>query len=540
MFVGRIPAPMQEDWEEIVPSRVWIRGSFSLRWRSETGVVHLVDGFMLDQNAEPVSTAVDPNPATDGYGNFGYIRIDQNTGEIQIYADACESRNIFHCHIDGGVLFANSLTWLVDLASIRDVNSQALFGYLQFGYLNVNHQTLFHGVSKLKACERARLVLTDSKLEVKLDHYWKPSINTLSLSRDEALEAVEENLCNFFRGALKCNMNVLTTLTCGTDSNLFYYILEKYLGRLPSITHAFAHSDYDEFRLIQQAREVRADNMKIVSHDDVMAYLSDAIEAIGMPINGLASMGEYKVYRQAHNMGGNALITGAGDYIWVPTTQAKMDEILAAKRLAYAGDGALLSPADYLLESFVKTESDKEIEFYSLDIVSESRLKNHLIDQVFVKRTPHIAFDHSALGTAFGLECIQPFVEKRTIEFCLALVDNVLFFDDLPKSLLVTLLKKFYGKPFPKGLKMNTPQRELIRGIYRPSIEKLIADSRLVAAGYVDGQRLANMYHAYLSQKELGNSYFAWKFIVTEIWYRRFICGERFDLHPTYSISPAL
>jgi len=516
-----------------MPGLVWLIGEPTSQWVSEDGAQHLLEGFMLDAGMRPVACAGTPDPSVDGYGNFAYLRLNVRDSRLEIYADACESRNVFYWHKDDQWIVANDLPWMLELTGEREVDEQSLFGYLEHGYLNVNRSTLFRGITKLKACERLELRFGHGATTMSLSHYWRPQINAMRLSWEEALDAVEANLAGYFKAALSVRQRPVATLTCGTDSNLFYYILEKHVGRLRSLTHAFDHLDYDEYRLLEQLRPLTAENMKIVSYDDVLASLSDAIGAIGMPINGLASMGEYKVYRQAANLGADALIAGTGDYIWVSATQAAIDRMMADDRGIHAGSGEILAKTDYLTEDFRSAHSAWDIQFYSLGLTAASSLKRHLLEQVFVKRTPHIAFDHSALGNAFGLECLQPFVERKTVEFCLGLADDCLFFNDQPKSLLVALLARFNAAPFPR-MKMNTPQRELIRGLFRPAIEDLIENSRLAAAGYVDQAKVLKLFRWYLNQPELGNSYFIWKLIVTEIWYRLFIRGEKTDLYPSY------
>jgi hypothetical protein len=49
--------------------------------------------------------------------------------------------------------------------------------------------------------------------------------------------------------------------------------------------------------------------------------------------------------------------------------------------------------------------------------------------------------------------------------------------------------------------------------------------STLAAAGYVDTAALQRQFDDYCRDPELGNSFFAWKFIVLEIWYRAFMSG---------------
>jgi hypothetical protein len=50
-----------------------------------------------------------------------------------------------------------------------------------------------------------------------------------------------------------------------------------------------------------------------------------------------------------------------------------------------------------------------------------------------------------------------------------------------------------------------------------------MTDSVLVGAGYVDGRSLVRQFDEYCQVSELGNSFFAWKFLVLELWYRAFM-----------------
>ena len=57
----------------------------------------------------------------------------------------------------------------------------------------------------------------------------------------------------------------------------------------------------------------------------------------------------------------------------------------------------------------------------------------------------------------------------------------------------------------------------------RPEIEELIADAALAADGFVDKEALQRQYSEYCESSELGNSFFIWKFVNIELWYRSFV-----------------
>lgn len=522
------------DLTEIADTGVFLRIKGVSTWTAPDGTFNVLDGFMMDDGFRPLDHEGVLDPEATGHGNFGYVTVTADGSGVSVFADAGESRRIFYNEQPGLFLAGNDLGMLVTGQKERRPNDRALFAYLRYGYLNINRDTFFDGVYQLKAGERLDIRVTEDTVVTGITQYWCPEIGDRSPNLEEAVEEVEANLAGFLNGAVGHFDNPMTTLTCGVDSNLFYYLLEKHVRRLPSLTHNFSHQAYDEFALLARERELGPDNYRIVTHEDAMAQLTEVIGRIGQPVNGLPSVGEQKLYRVAHNRGVDALITGVGDYVWVPLNEEIMARIREKPKLAYAGDGTLLPPTDYLSSDFHERQAATQPAFHAMDVTTDSWLKNHLLDEVFGKRTPHIAFSHSGLGAAFGIECIQPFLEKRTLEFCFSLADGRLSFDNQPKSLLVTLLNRLHTAPFPKSLKMNSPQREYIKYDYRESIEGLIRQSALVESGYVDRNKLTTLYRNYSHQEDLGNSYFVWKFIVTELWYQLFIRGTRIDLYPTY------
>jgi asparagine synthase (glutamine-hydrolysing) len=72
-------------------------------------------------------------------------------------------------------------------------------------------------------------------------------------------------------------------------------------------------------------------------------------------------------------------------------------------------------------------------------------------------------------------------------------------------------------------LYVATPQREWVKSNLQTSILEMINTSVLARGGYVDANRLSDQYADYCRDVELGNSFFVWKFVALELWYREFI-----------------
>jgi hypothetical protein len=65
-----------------------------------------------------------------------------------------------------------------------------------------------------------------------------------------------------------------------------------------------------------------------------------------------------------------------------------------------------------------------------------------------------------------------------------------------------------------------------------------VVDSALARDGWVDAGALLRQYDDYCASPELGNSFFIWKFVTLELWYRRFL-SPRAGVGASRSISHA-
>lgn len=128
---------------------------------------------------------------------------------------------------------------------------------------------------------------------------------------------------------------------------------------------------------------------------------------------------------------------------------------------------------------------------------------------------------------AWGVEVRVPYLDHVLVEKLFALPVHQLLRRGFTKAILrrlATRLVPAWPQEEPK-LYVATPQREWIKGSLREPVLALLADSALAEAGYIDARELRRQFDDYCATRALGNSFFAWKFIVLELWYRRFMRG---------------
>lgn len=126
---------------------------------------------------------------------------------------------------------------------------------------------------------------------------------------------------------------------------------------------------------------------------------------------------------------------------------------------------------------------------------------------------------------ASGVEVRVPYLDHELVELLYRIPIRTLLSGGLTKSLLRTLAERQTGRapqPAPK-MYVAAPQREWIKGPWREKIREMIQDSILARRGYIVKEKLLRQFEVYADSLELGNSFFVWKFINLELWYRAFI-----------------
>lgn len=392
---------------------------------------------------------------------------------------------------------------------MKKIEEKTLYDYLYKGYLCHNNLTFFEGEVRESRYNAKDFLVKEKETDITIE---------------EAIKQIEENITDYLKGIVKKYKKPVLLSGAGYDSNLIRKIYERNFGPLTTITNSFYGTPYDEYKLLKEKEKLTEINYAVRSYDDVLSDLSSYISLTGRPISGLPTIGIFKAQRFAKNLGADVILSGVEDAIWFSSTLDCVD-----MKMKSAGDFMELKETDFLTEDFknrTKTE-DVELNF-------KSKIKKHIFEQFLIYKSPKVISDFETAGKVNNLDQAFPYLDQRNIDLVLSLRDEIIHFDNQPKSLIVKLMEKVNGRPFKPGIGMMSPQREWIRTIYRDSIIELIKDSYLAKDGFVDKEKLLTMFKDYCGQKELGNSFFVWKFITTEIWYRFLFYGIKKDLYPRY------
>ncbi len=154
-----------------------------------------------------------------------------------------------------------------------------------------------------------------------------------------------------------------------------------------------------------------------------------------------------------------------------------------------------------------------------------SAVKNAMYRDLFFLKLPKLLRFQDRCSMAWGVESRVPYLDHPLVEKLFTVPADALLQGGVTKSLLRAIARRrvpAFAEETPK-LYVSAPQREWIRTVLREPIRAMIQESLLARDGYIVREALASQFDAYAASPELGNSFFAWKFMNAELWYRIFL-----------------
>lgn len=450
------------------------------------------------------------------------------------------------------------------LAGVRlRPNDQMLYEYLTFGVVNHREETFFDGITQLRP--GTYLTLQDGHLTVQpywdLDHIESP--DRASQGSVHVEEAVEARLIEAIRLHLRGDVEIGLSLSSGLDSNVLRALILHATGQpqpLRCFTYSFPGTPYDEWEKIRSVRthEPRCAYQAVaLEPESLFQDLQSLIEVMEEPVGGLGICGYWKNAKLAADHGVKVLLDGQGAdeifagyryyydlkirQLWEQGDRHAAHRELAqlfqahgetakefpawlathsAPSLIMAPDATALT-SEYVDPSFAARMRPDPPQFPA---PFSCAVKNAMHRDLMWLKIPKLLRFQDRCAMAWGVEVRVPYLDHVLVETLFAVPTSTLLAGGLTKALLRTIGRRHLPETLlevPK-LYVSAPQREWVKTALKEPIEALIHESLLAQHGYVVKAQLVQQFRDYIASPELGNSFFAWKFINLELWYRAY------------------
>jgi asparagine synthase (glutamine-hydrolysing) len=444
-------------------------------------------------------------------------------------------------------------------------NRRMMYDYLRHGLLNHTDETLFEGVRQL----RPGTYLVREGEATTIHRYWDLGPDgDLHSAKPEAIERLEALLIESVDIHLRGDVEPALSLSSGLDSAVLKDLIQR-AGRHPNLrcfTYCFEEAEYDECSRVKpvlQGTSVRH-YATPVHPDGLLGRLDTLVRTLEEPSGGLGIFGYWLNSRTVSEHGIKVLLDGQGadegfagyKYYYgarfgdleragdldhmrkelrdfsavhgktVEYPSIEFEQLVvrpASATLMRAPDGTAME-SDYLTRDFAEEYLEGSVE---ISTPFDDPVKAAMYRDLFYLKIPKLLRFQDRCAMAWSVEVRVPYLDHVLLEELFRTPTPTLLSEGITKTLLRRIASRYMPvkhRETPK-LYVSTPQREWLKSRLRGDVQELIDESALAADGYVDARLLRSQYDAYCASPELGNSFFVWKFINLELWYRNFASG---------------
>lgn len=514
-------------------------------------------------------------------GMFAFALWDEKQKKLLLARDRIGQKPLFYTQEGSDFLFGSEIKSILSLRHQNpELDPLAMHDYLSLRFISPPN-TIFKGIKKLPPAH----TLTFQNGEIKLRRYWQLSFREkLTLSEDEILEALQEQLIRTVDSHLLSDVPVGSFLSGGLDSSMVVAVLARDLGLKPQ-TYAIGveESDFDETPYARMvADHYQTDHIEervaaniIQSIPKMIWHLDEPSDPIAACMYQAARLASKHVKVVLGGDGGDELFAGFDRYVGnryidmysiMPLALRKglMGPMLdrlpdsftyksMTQKLRWVHHLSLQSTAaeQYAAATcFFRFTHDEKLALYSDDLQQEIGHLNSslaitepfnnaeaddLLDRMlytdFVTRLP----EHSLMLTdrmtmAHGLEARSPFLDHELVEFLAKVPANIKVQNNQPKHLMRKLAADYLPAPILQREKQGfmLPIAYWFRNDLYPLVSQTLENSHFVKQGWFKKEAIQNLLDEHRSNRH-DHHVRLWMLLNLALWHQLYIEGTGQD-----------
>lgn len=437
-------------------------------------------------------------------------------------------------------------------------NKDVVFKNFAYGITNYNEETFFKGIYQLRGGHN--LILNNGKIKI-YKYYFLPQ-NEYNGNFDSAKEKLRELLFEAVKIRLRSDVEVGFALSGGIDSSSIVCIAnELKTTNNHTFSMVFPGNQYDESKYIDSvlAKTKFKKHIIIPTFKDFINDLDNFVYYLEEPFDGLSYYGEYKVRQLTHSKNIKVSLDGqGGDEVFAGYPHFFLfylkDLIRNFKFIKFFNEHREISASEHtnlfqIFKSFLRNSNSVSIGFLrkkypyinsnlhnsdslSLELEFDNSFGSYLNDELykyfFFKSIPKLLISADKISMSFSLECRNPFLDFRIVEFGFSLpysfkINNGLLKFILRESVKDLIPESIYSRKDKIGFVLpeeNFEEEKLTKII----IDKIISHKSLNEIVEID-----SFIKYYKSNSTVRKNWRFWKIISYLLWYEKFIINKVVD-----------
>lgn len=404
-------------------------------------------------------------------GMWSFAIWDQRKKQLFLSRDRFAEKPLYYYQGEDGLYFASEIKALKSLSGRQfEINRRQLLRYLASGYKSLYKQpeTFFEEVRELPYATNMQV---EVDLNTKMERYWKPAVNPLAMSIDEAIARSRQHLFESVRIRLRSDVPLAFCLSGGVDSASLVSIAAKQFN-CNIATFSIIESDerYNEYdNIMATVRDVCCKHtlISIPQHEGIenlralIKYHDVPVATTTYYVHSLLSKHiSQSGYRVAFSgTAADELYTGYYDHFLLHLSEMRhsagygqylkdwQENIAGFVRNPILRDPDLYArDANYRehvfdnhveFRSWLNPEFAHEIDGHFTETnFCDSLLRNRMLNELFHEVTPVILHEDDLNSMFYSIENRSPYLDSRLFEFMFSVPPEYLVQNGFGKYLL--------------------------------------------------------------------------------------------------------
>jgi asparagine synthase (glutamine-hydrolysing) len=504
-------------------------------------------------------------------GMFAVAIWDSRLRRLVLARDRLGKKPLYYRHESDRLLFGSELKSILAVPNVpRDLDPTAIDAYLTYQYIP-HPRTIFQGIAKLPPGHHA--VVGEGKLRVQ--SYWQPDLSAeVDIPRDEACERVRELLDAAVQMRMRSDVPLGAFLSGGVDSSLIVALMQRHARQpIKTFSIGFPIGEYDETRYAREVAEhLGTDHHEFEVTPDAVEILPKLVWHYDEPFADSSAIPTWYVSRMTREHvtvslsgdGGDELFVGYPRYraVWLAhllDNAGMARDFLAApiwqrlpgsrqksflRRFKRFGEFLALSPqrrylqwvaifheqrrAEMYEDGFLESLPDEDPFSFIATSWSRAGSRDPVSAAAIADLTSYLPCDILSkvdiASMAHSLECRQPFLDHRLVEYAVSLPRQLHFRRGRGKQ----LLRDAFGDLLPAEIwtrpKMGfgVPLDHWFRDELRPMANDVLLDSTARQRGLFRSEVVERLLREHENQ-QFDHAYRLWALLVLELWMREWL-----------------
>lgn len=482
-------------------------------------------------------------------GMWAFALVDLRNKKLFLSRDRFSIKPLYLHRTAEALYFASEIKQLLPVLGHKEVNLNVMYAYLNQGLIDINDETFYKDIYKIKPMHTMTVDLTKNSMDE--TQYWDYCAETIPSQNEDIVEKFRDIFIDSVKIRLRSDVPVGCLLSGGLDSSSISVIANTLtrngINCFSAISLERKYSESKYINILRHKNRLKLERLFLKPYD-AWNCIEKVIWHNDEPCGGFSVIAQNQILE---------LIRASSDIKVVLSGQGG-DELLCGYRKFFffylkelfkhgkffdsIGEVFFSLLHRTVLWQFSASEAKRYVRILqnnntgvirdiltfkgSIESVwNVASIRERQILDIDRYSVPALTHYEDRNSMAYGLEIRLPFLDHRLVNFALSLPDSLKVRHGWTKYVLRKALRELPREIAWRRTKQGflTPEEKWLKNDFKEKIVELFNSSMLSELGLIRKDKLLKFYKDFINSNNLISRSDITRFVMAEIWARKFL-----------------